>query len=63
MHREVLERIASLNLAPFAGFIYPRYFPVEENGEIVDVLIEYQDDFVAQMLNDENNYSFLPPEN
>lgn len=63
MHQEVLERIAPLNLAPYAGFIYPRYVPVEENGEIVDVLIEYQDDFVAQMLDYEKNYSFLPLEN
>ena len=63
MHREVLERIAPLNLAAYAGFVYPRYVPVEENGEIVDVTIEYQDDFVAQMLDYEKNYSFLPLEN
>jgi hypothetical protein len=31
-----------------------------ENGEIVDVLVEYQDDFVDQMLEYEKKYSFLP---
>lgn len=63
MHREVLERIAPLNIAPYAGFIHPRYVPVEENGEVVDVIIEYQDDFVGQMLYYDRNYSFLPLEN
>jgi hypothetical protein len=36
---------------------------VEENGEIVDVIVEYQDDFTAQMLEYERDYSFLPVEN
>ncbi len=62
-HQEVLDRVAPLNIAAYAGFIHPRYVPVEENGEIVDVVIEYQDDFVAQMLEYEKNYSFLPVEN
>lgn len=63
MHQEVLERIAPLNIAPYSGFIHPRYVPVMENGEIVDVEVEYQDDFVGQMLEYERNYSFLPVEN
>jgi dipeptidyl-peptidase-3 len=63
MHQEVLDRVAPLNIAAYAGFIHPRYVPVEENGEIVDVVIEYQDDFVAQMLEYEKDYSFLPVEN
>ena len=62
-HQEVLDRVAPLNLAAYAGFIHPRYVPVEENGEIVDVLVEYQDDFVGQMLDYEKNHSFLPVEN
>lgn len=63
IHEEVLRRVAPLNIAPYSGFIHPRYVPVEENGEIVDVKIEYQDDFVKQMLDYEKNYSFLPVEN
>jgi hypothetical protein len=41
----------------------PGHVPVEANGESVDVIIEGQDDFVAQMLDYENIYSFLPLEN
>jgi len=63
LHQEVLERVAPLNIAEYAGFIHPRYVPVEENGEIVDVVIEYQDDFVGQMLEYEKDHSFLPVEN
>ena len=60
IHEEVLRRVAPLNIAAYSGFIHPRYVPVEENGEIVNVKIEYQDDFVRQMLDYEKNYSFLP---
>jgi dipeptidyl-peptidase-3 len=63
LHQEVLDRAAPYNVAPYAGFIHPRYVPVEENGEIVDVIVEYQDDFTAQMLEYERDYSFLPVEN
>jgi len=63
MHREVLERIAPLDIAAYAGFIQPRLVPVEENGEIIDVEVEYSDDFPAQMLEYEKNYSFLPNSN
>jgi dipeptidyl-peptidase III len=63
MHKEVLDRVAPLNIAAYAGFIQPRLVPVEENGEIVDVKVEYPDDFPAQMLEYEKNYSFLPNTN
>ena len=63
MHREVLERIAPLNIAAYAGFIQPRLIPVEEDGKIIDIKIEYSDDFPGQMLEFEENYSFLPVSN
>ena len=63
VHQEVLERVAPFNIAAYSGFIHPRYQPVEEDGEIVDVVVEYQDNFVEQMLDYEKNYSFLPVEN
>ena len=50
LHAEVLERYARLDIPPYAGFIAPRLVPVEAGGEIVDVRIEYPDDFSAQML-------------
>jgi dipeptidyl-peptidase-3 len=63
MHREVLARIEPLNIAAYSGFVQPRLVPVEENGEIVDVTVEYPDDFTGQMLEFEANYSFLPLSN
>ena len=63
IHQEVLERVAPFNIAAYSGFIHPRYRPVEEGGEIIDVVVEYQDNFVEQMLEYEKNYSFLPVEN
>jgi len=60
MHKEVLERVAPLNIAAFSGFIQPRLAPVEEGGEIIDVKIEYPVDFPGQMLEYEKDYSFLP---
>jgi dipeptidyl-peptidase-3 len=63
MHQEVLDRVAPLNIAAYAGFIQPRLVAVEENGEIVDVKVEYPDDFPAQMIEYEREYSFLPHSN
>ena len=45
------------------GFVNPVYKPVMENGEIVDVLIEYTDDYPGQMMEYSENYSFLPSVN
>ncbi len=50
LHQEVLERWKKLNIAPFAGFINPVLQPVKHNGQILDVLISYPDDFASQML-------------
>jgi dipeptidyl-peptidase-3 len=63
MHKEVLDRVAPLDIAAYAGFIQPRLVPVEENGEIIDVNIEYPEDFPAQMVEYERDYSFLPNSN
>ncbi len=63
VHQEVLARVAPLNIAAYSGFIHPKYIPVEENGEIVDVKVDYQDDFVEQMLDYDQNHSFLPVNN
>jgi dipeptidyl-peptidase-3 len=38
----------------------PRLIPVEENGEIIDIKIEYSDDFPGQMLEYEKKYALLP---
>ena len=64
LHKEILDRYARLNRAPYAGFINPVLVPVKnENGDIVDVEIEYPDDFAQQMMDYGKNYSFLPTYN
>jgi dipeptidyl-peptidase-3 len=63
LHKEVLERYAKLNLAPYAGFINPEYTLIEKNGEIIDVKIDYPMDFAGQMLKYSKQYSFLPTYN
>lgn len=60
LHEEVLERYKKLNIAPFSGFINPVLLPIYENNEIVDVKIEYPDDFSKQMLYYSKKYSTLP---
>jgi len=60
LHAEVLDRYAELDIPAYSGFINPRLVPIEENGQIVDVAIEYPDDFNTQMLGYADEYSFLP---
>ena len=59
LHREVLERYAQLDLAPYSGFINPVLKPIEKDGEIVDIAIEYPEDYTEQMLYYSSEYSFL----
>ncbi len=60
LHKEVLDRYSKLNIAPYAGFINPKYVPVMNGDVITDVKISYPDDFAAQMMEYSKNYSFLP---
>ena len=59
LHKEVLERYASLNLKPYGGFINPAIVPVEKTGKVVDYKIEYYNDFLEQMLEYGKKYSTL----
>jgi len=59
LHKEVLDRYAKLNLAPYSGFVNPVYTPVVENGKIVDVKIDLTEGYVEQMLRYGRDYSFL----
>ncbi|WP_374742194.1 dihydrofolate reductase [Parapedobacter sp. 2B3] len=63
LHDEVLARYAKLNLKPYKGFVQPRLTPVETNGEITDVKLEYVTDFYGQMLEYGKDYSLLPAVN
>ena len=59
IHKEVLERYASLELKPYGGFINPDIVPVEKDGEIVDYVLTYPDDYLGQMLQYGKKYGVL----
>ena len=59
LHKEVLERYASLGLKPYGGFLNPEIVPVVKKGEVVDYEIVYQDSYLDQMLQYGKRYSTL----
>jgi dipeptidyl-peptidase-3 len=60
LHKEVLDRVAPMNIKPFSGFVYPILTPVyNEKGEIIDVKLENNQSFIEQMLYYGKNYNFL----
>ena len=63
LHKEVLERYSKLNIAPYKGFINPYLKPVMNGEKITDIVIEYPDDFMQQMLYYARTYSLLPNKN
>ncbi len=64
IHKEVLDRVAKLDIAPYGGFINPKLVPVkDESGKITDIKVTYPDDFTGQMLDYAKRYSFLPANN
>ena len=61
LHSEVLTRYKKLNLAPYKGFVNPRYDAViDEQGNIVDVQVTYDEGYAEQMLRYSRDYSPLP---
>jgi len=63
IHKEVLERYKKLNISPYAGFINPKLVPIINGSQIIDVKVEYTEDFTKQMLEYAKEYSFLPTYN
>lgn len=60
IHEQVLERVKSLDIAPYSGFVNPELVPVtDSNGEITDIKVTYPESFVDQMLKYGKEYSFL----
>ena len=64
LHAEVLERYKKLNLAPYKGFINPKYEAVTDaDGNITDVTVTYDEGYAEQMLRYGKDYSVLPSVN
>jgi dipeptidyl-peptidase-3 len=58
LHKEVLRRSDPLNIAPYSGFVNPEMTPIRKGYSIVDVEIDYPKDFIQQMIEYGEKYSF-----
>ncbi len=64
LHKEVLERNAKFNVAPYKGFVNPYIEPVKnDKGEVIDYIIRQPKSFEEQMLYYSKTYGFLPEVN
>ena len=64
LHTELLARYKKLDLAPYRGFVNPVYNLVKNSsGEIKDVSISYDENYLDQNLRYSKDYSGLPTQN
>ncbi len=60
LHREVLDRYSTLDIAPYRGFVNPVYTAVRDaSGKITDVTVDYSEDYPSQMLRYAKEYPGL----
>ncbi len=60
LHKEVLDRNATLSIAPYKGFVNPRYTLIKDaQGNPVDVEVSYCEGYPEQMLRYGREYSPL----
>ena len=60
LHQEILSRYEQLHLAPYKGFLNPVMTPVyNDQGEIVDIQLDYTESYTSQMLRYSKEYGFL----
>ncbi len=58
LHEEVLGRYKSLNIAPYKGFVNPILTAKkDENGNIIDIEVDYSESYTDQMLRYSKEYS------
>lgn len=61
LHQEILTRYEKLHLSPYKGFVNPVYRIVKnEQGEVCDISVSYDESYTEQMLRYSSQYSFLP---
>ncbi|MBQ3153533.1 MAG: dihydrofolate reductase [Bacteroidaceae bacterium] len=64
LHKEILDRFAPLNIAPYRGFVNPRYVvTTDDDGVITDVQLDYTEGYMEQMMRYSKEYSSLPTVN
>lgn len=60
LHKEILSRYDSLDIAPYKGFLNPKMEIVHNaSGEIADIRIDYTESYTDQMLRYSNEYGIL----
>lgn len=58
LHKEVLQRYESLNIAPYKGFLNAKMTPVTDaDGNITDISLDYSESLAQQMLRYSTDYS------
>lgn len=58
LHKEMLDRYATLNIAPYKGFLNPKMTPVfSADGKISDVKLDYTESLTEQMMRYSRDYS------
>ena len=64
LHKEILERFAKLNIAPYKGFVNPKYIVLrDKNDEITDIKLDFTEGYIEQHLRYSSDYSPLPDVN
>jgi len=60
LHEEVLERYKKLNISPYRGFVNPVYKAITDaKGNITDVILDYTEGYVEQMMRYSKENSWL----
>lgn len=60
LHAEVLSRYEKLNIAPYKGFLNPKYVPLfDDNNDIIDISVDYSESLEEQMLRYSREYSII----
>ena len=58
LHKEVLDRYAKLDIAPYRGFVNPVYTPVTDaSGNVTDIRVDYTEGYLPQMFRYSRDYS------
>ncbi len=64
LHKEIRERYAQLNLAPYKGFVNPVYtVEQDQEGHITNVTLDFTEGYIEQHLRYSRDYSPLPSVN